>query len=157
MALQKGDLPAARAHLEGALRAAAAVGVLHPLAWGNLADVIRAEGDLDGARSGFQDVVRMSRRAGDKWAMAGAMIGLACLAADLGDWRRAAMLHGAEQALLNQIGARLAPFDEHRRQANLDQARTALGDQQLQQAYAEGVALTLDQAIDLAVQWAPAV
>ena len=37
-----------------------------------------------------------------------------------------------------------------RRQESLDQARAALGDKQLQQAYARGKALSFDQAIDLA-------
>jgi predicted ATPase/class 3 adenylate cyclase/DNA-binding XRE family transcriptional regulator len=149
--LQAGDIPAARAHIEAALRAADAVGLLHTVALGNLAEVLRAEGDLDGARSGFQDVVRMSRRVGDKWALSGAILGLACLAAELVDWHRAAMLHGAADALLNQIGARNVLFDERRRQENLDQATAALGDEQLQQAYAHGMALSLDQAIDLAL------
>jgi predicted ATPase/class 3 adenylate cyclase/DNA-binding XRE family transcriptional regulator len=149
-ALHTGDIPAARAHLEAAIRAAAAVGMPHPVALGNLAEVMRAEGDPGGARSGFEDVVRMSRRVGDKWALSGAMLGLACLAADLGDWHRAAVLHGANDSLLNQIGARLAPADECSRQENLDQASAVLGDDQVQQAYAQGMALSLDQAVDLA-------
>ena len=153
-ALKMGDIPAARAHLEAALRAAEAVGHLHTVALGNLAEVLRAEGDPDGARSGFQDVVRMSRRVGDKWALSGAIHGLACLAADLGDWHRAAVLHGANDSMLNQIGARMAPFDECRRQGNLDDATAAIGDEQLQQAYAHGMALSLDQAIDLALRQA---
>jgi predicted ATPase/class 3 adenylate cyclase len=150
--LQTGDIPAARAHLEAALRAAAAVGMPHPLALGNLAEVMRAEGDRDGARSGFEEVVRMSRRDGDKWALAGAIFGLGSLAADLGDWHRAAVLHGAGVALLNQIGARLAPSDEFRREEDLNHARAAIGDEQLQQAYTHGLALCLDQAIDLALR-----
>ena len=35
------------------------------------------------------------------------------------------------------------------RQESLDQARAALGDKQLQQAYTRGKALSFDQAIDL--------
>jgi hypothetical protein len=62
------------------------------------------------------------------------------------------VLHGAEHALLNQIGARLAPFDERRHQENLDQARAAIGGEQLEQAYAHGMALNLDQALDLALR-----
>jgi tetratricopeptide (TPR) repeat protein len=155
LALSAGDIPAARAHLEAAIRAAEALGVPFLLALGNLAEVLRAEHDLDGARSGFQDVVRRSRRTGDRYALTGALLGLGCLAADLGDWHRAAVLYGAEHALMDQIGAREDPFDARRRQESLDQARAALGDQQLQQAYARGKALSFDQAVDLALEGAP--
>jgi MalT-like TPR region len=103
IALTVGDIPAARAHLEAAVRAAETIRFPHLIALGNLAEVRRAEHDLDGARSGFQDVVRMARRTGDKYALAGAILGLACLAADLGDWHRAAVLYGAEHALADQI------------------------------------------------------
>jgi predicted ATPase/DNA-binding XRE family transcriptional regulator len=151
LALTLGDIPAARAHLEAAIRAAEALGFPHLIALGNLAEVLRAEHDLDGARSGFEDVVRMARRTGDKYALSGAFLGLGCMAADLGDWHRAAVLYGAEQALMDQIGARWEPFDARRRQEGLDQARAALGDKQLQQACARGKALSFDQAIDLAL------
>jgi hypothetical protein len=97
----------------------------------------------------------MARRSGDKYVLATAILGLACLAADLGDWHRSAVLYGAEHALMDQIGARWEPFDARRRQESLDQARAALGDQQLQQAYARGKALSFDQAIDLALVATP--
>jgi predicted ATPase/class 3 adenylate cyclase len=150
-ALAAGDIPAARAHLEAAIQAAEALGVPSLAALGNLAEVLRAEHDLDGARSGFEDVVRMARRTGDRYALAGALLGLGCLAADLGEWRRAAVLYGAEHALADQVGYRWSPFDARRRQESLDQARAALGDEPLQQAYAYGRALSFDQAIDLAL------
>jgi hypothetical protein len=41
-----------------------------------------------------------SRRIGDKSLMTSSILGLPCLAGDLGDWHRAALLHGAAQALL---------------------------------------------------------
>jgi hypothetical protein len=90
----------------------------------------------------------MSRRAGHNL---GAFLGLAFLAADLGDWLRAAVLYGAEHALADQIGYRWNRFDARRRQESLGQARAALGDEQVQQAYAHGMALSFDQAIDLAL------
>jgi non-specific serine/threonine protein kinase len=151
MALAAGDIPAARAHLEATVRAAEALGFPHLITLANLAEVRRAEHDLDGARTGFEDVVRKARRAGDKYALAAAFLGLACLAADLGDWHRAAMMHGASHTLADQIGYRWNPFYSRRRQESLDQARAALGDEQLQQAYTHGKALSLDQAIGLAL------
>jgi len=151
-ALAVGDISAARAHLEAAIQAAEALGVPNLIVLGNLADVQRAERDFDGARCGFQDVLRMARRTDDKYALANAILGLGCLAADQGDWHRAAMLYGAEHALVDQIGYRWNPFDARRRQENLDQARAVLGDEQLQQAYTRGKALSFDQAIDLALE-----
>ena len=54
-------------------------------------------------------------------------------------------------SLADQIGYRWNPFDARRRQESLDQARAALGDEQLQQAYAHGMALSFDQVIELAL------
>ena len=80
-----------------------------------------------------------------------AIDGPACLAADLGDWHRAAVLHGAAHALLDQMGARMTTFDARRREENLDQISAALGDESLRQAYTEGTALGFDHVIDLAL------
>ena len=49
IALGMGDIPAAQAHLETAVRAAEVIGVPHFLALGNLAEILRAEHDLGGA------------------------------------------------------------------------------------------------------------
>ncbi len=150
-ALEMGDIPAARARLEAAIRAAAAIGDLHPIPSENLGWVLRAEHDLDRARSRFEEALRTSRRIGSNRGMASAIDGLASLATDLGDWHRAAVLHGAAQALLDQTGVQLEPLDARYRQESLGQACAALGDEQAQQAYARGMTLSLDQVIDLAL------
>ena len=62
-----------------------------------------------------------------------------------------ALLHGAAQALLDQLGAQREGLDDRYRQASLGQARAAVGDEQAQRAYARGMALSLDQVIDLAL------
>jgi predicted ATPase/class 3 adenylate cyclase len=154
-ALEMGDIPAARAHMETAIRAAEALGTPHPLQSVNLGIILRAEHDLDGARSTLQEALRVGRRIGDKRSMAEAMGGLACLDGDLGDWHRAAMLHGAAQALLDQTGVPWDTFDARYRQESLDQAGAALGDEQFQRACARGTALSFDQAISLALDEIP--
>jgi hypothetical protein len=78
-------------------------------------------------------------------------MGLAFLDGELGDWYRAAVLHGAAQALLDQTGVPWDLLDARDRQESLDQAGAALGDEQFQRAYARGMALSFDQAIDLAL------
>jgi len=150
-ALEMGDIPAARAHLEAAIRAAETIGEPHPIPSENVGWVLRAEHDLGRARSRFSEALRTSRRIGANRGMAGAIDGLACLATDAGDWHRAAMLHGAAQALLDRTGVQLEPLDDRYRQESLGQARAAIGDEELQRAYARGLALSLDQVIELAL------
>ena len=135
-ALAAGNLPAARAHLEAAAQAARQIGYENPTMQAVLGDVLRAERDLDGARSTFEAVLRISRRNGDNWNMAYAMLGLACLAGDDGDWDRAAALHGVAQALQDRTGHPWQEFDARDRRDSLDQARAHLGDEQLERAYA---------------------
>jgi predicted ATPase/class 3 adenylate cyclase len=154
-ALEIGDIPAARAHLEAAIRAADAIGDPHPTPSLNLGWVLRAEHDPGAARAAHEEALRIGRRIGDKRTVAGAILGLACLAADQGAWRRAATLTGAEQGLLEQINVPRDPGDARYRQESLDRISAALGDEQLQHACASGMALSFDQAIDLALGRAP--
>jgi predicted ATPase/DNA-binding XRE family transcriptional regulator/Tfp pilus assembly protein PilF len=150
-ALERGDIAAARAHLEAAVRVAKAIGEPHPSPSENLGWVLRAEHGLDGARSRFEEALETSRRIGSKRSMASAINGLASLATDLGDWQRAATLHAAAQTLLDQTGVQWEALDAGARQESLGQARAALGEEQAQRAYARGMALSLDQVIDLAL------
>ncbi len=151
-ALRAGDIPAARAHLEAAAQAIESIGetsydvsVKLNLGW-----VLRQEADPDGARSMFEASLRTSRRNGDRAATAYASLGLACLAEDLGDWRQAGQLHGVAQALLDRTGKPWEDPEARYREASLDNVRARLGDEQWGRAYAEGTALSLDEALDLA-------
>jgi tetratricopeptide (TPR) repeat protein len=151
-ALEARDIPAARAHLEAAVQAAQQIGYEVVAVSATMGLVLRAEGDLDGARSTFEAALRIGRRNGHNWDMAGAILGLACLAGDAGAWDRAAALHGAAQAFLDRTGNPWQGLDARDRQDSLDQARTHLGDEQLERAYAQGMALSLEKALDLALR-----
>jgi predicted ATPase/class 3 adenylate cyclase len=148
-AMQAGDIPAARAHLQAAAQAGQQIGFQSPGMVADLGWVLRVEGDLDGARSMFETALRLSRRNGDSRGMAHACLGLALLAGDLGDWDRSGALHGAAQALLDRTGVAWDEDDERR--DSLDQARARLGDEQLEQAYARGMVLSLKKTLDLAL------
>jgi hypothetical protein len=83
--------------------------------------------------------------------MASAILCLAVLAGDTGDWDQAAVLHGAAEAFLDRAGSPWDESDARDRQDLLDQARAHLGDEQLERAYARGNALSLDKVLDLAL------
>ena len=150
-ALSTGDIPAARAHLEAAAQAGQQIGYENTFVTLSLGLVLRAEGDPDGARSTFEAALRISRRNGDNWAMAYAILDLACLAGDAGDWDRAAALHGAAQAFLDRVSKQWVELSARFRQDSLAQARARLGDEQLEQAYTQGMALSPEKALDLAL------
>jgi hypothetical protein len=149
-ALSAGDVRGARAHLEAAAQAAQQIGWEDVLVQVNLGRVLRAEKDLDGARSTTVAALRIARRNGDNWNMAIAIMSLAYLAGDTGDWHRSATLHAVAQALQDRTGYSWQEVAVRRRDS-LDQARAHLGDEQLERTYAQGMALSLDQALDLAL------
>ena len=150
-ALAARDVPAARAHLDAAAQAAQQIGWESTNLPTVLGRVLREERDLDGAWSTFEDALRISRRNGLNIGMAGAISGLACLAGDAGNWDRAAALHGVAQAFQDRSGNPWQEPDAHYRRDSLDQARAHLGDEQLDRAYDQGMALSQEKALDLAL------
>jgi tetratricopeptide (TPR) repeat protein len=148
-ALSAGDIPAARTYLQQATQAMQASGeegidLSILTGW-----VLRQDNDPGGARSSFGEALRISRRNGDRPGIAIVSLGLACLAADAGDWHQAAVLHGAAQALLGPTGPPWEELEARYRQDSLDQVRAHLGQEQFEQAHAQGMALSFDQALDL--------
>ncbi len=150
LGLRAGDITAARAHLEQAAQAIQVIGGRDPGVSINLGWVLRQDNDQDGARSSFEAVLRKSRRDGDRYGIAYASLGLACLAADAGDWHRAAVLHGAAQAVLDRSGQPWEELEARYRQDSLDQVRAHLSQEQFEQAHAGGMALSSDEAFSLA-------
>jgi hypothetical protein len=148
-AIRAGDFTRAHAHLLQADQISAEIGEQSPGVPVNLGWVLRHEGDLQAARAKFVSVLQMSRRIGDKAGLAYASLGVACIASDLGDWRRAGELHGAAQAFIDRIeGPWQEPEDSYRRQSIMV-VRQNLGVAQFDQAYARGRTLTFDNAMDL--------
>jgi hypothetical protein len=150
-ALYAGDIPAARAHLQQAAQLAQAIGAGSAHVPLSLGWVLRLEGDPDGARSMFEAALRIIRRNGDLPGLAYACSGVAYLAADLGDWHRAAVLHGAAQALLDRTGQEWEPGEARLRQDSVDQVRAHLGQEQFDRAYSHGTTLSLEHALDVAL------
>jgi predicted ATPase/class 3 adenylate cyclase len=150
-ALRAGDVAAARTHLVQARQAGAEIGELSNVVTVNMGWVLRQEHDPKAARDTFQDGLRLSRRTGDSYGLAYCSLGLACIAGDLGDWHRAAGLHGAAQAFFDQLGGPWQDPEDRYREDSIAAVRCRLGDAQFDQAYAHGLALSFDEAIALAL------
>jgi predicted ATPase/class 3 adenylate cyclase/tetratricopeptide (TPR) repeat protein len=150
-ALLTGDMTAARAHLEQATQGSHTIGEDNSVVWINLGWVLRAENDSAAARGMFESALRMARRTGQRYLVAYTSLGLACLAADLSDWHRAALLHGVAQAFLDRIGDRWQEPEESYRRDNISQIRAQFGDDRFELAYAEGKTLSFDDAVDVAL------
>ena len=151
LALRAGDVPAALAYLQQATQAMRAIGNEEdPHLSVNLGLILRQDNDPDAARSSFEAGLRMSRRSGDRFCIAYASLGLACLAADTGGWHRAAVLHGIAQAFLDRTGQPWHEPEARYRQDSLDQVRGHLGHEQFERAYASGMTLRSAEAFDLA-------
>jgi predicted ATPase/class 3 adenylate cyclase len=150
-ALHAGDTPAARIYLHQAEQAMRALGDEHVHLAINMGWLRRQDNDPDGAQASFQAALRIGRRTGDSSGISHAALGLACLAADAGDWHQAALLHGAAQALLDRIGQQhWEELEARYRQDSLGHVRAHLGQEQFDQAHAEGMALSPVEALDLA-------
>ena len=149
-ALRAGDIPTARAYLQQAAQAVQTIGGddLHQSI--NMGWVLRQDHDPDGARSSFEKALRLSRRSGDRADVAYASLGLACLAADEGDWHRAAMLHGVAQAFLDRTGLPWEELEARYRRDSLDQVRAHLGQDEFERARARSTALSFGEAFDFA-------
>ncbi|MFY9927548.1 MAG: adenylate/guanylate cyclase domain-containing protein [Streptosporangiaceae bacterium] len=149
-ALRAGDFPAARGHLEQAQHATEETGEKNYAIAINLGWVRRHDGDTDGARFWFGQAFTLSRHNGFRTGHAYACLGLACLATDAGDWSRAVLLHGAAQAFLDQNGEAWQDPEAAYREESLNQAREHLGAEAAGHDFARGVALSFEEAYDLA-------
>jgi predicted ATPase/class 3 adenylate cyclase len=148
-ALRVGDMPAARAHLEAAAQASQAMGAGLDSVATNLGWVRRLDGDHDGAQSSFEDAVRLSHRSGERHGISYAVLGLACLAGDAGQWSRACVLHGIAQAAINRTGEPWQEPEASYRRESLAQVRGHLGEDQSERDYARGMALSSEEILDL--------
>ncbi len=91
----------------------------------NLAHVALSRGDHQRAESLFRNCFRRGMELPDKENFAMCLLGFGAVAAQRGELERAARLFGAGEAMLDAIGARLAPAD----QAPYDHHRTSVQQQ----------------------------
>jgi predicted ATPase/class 3 adenylate cyclase len=150
-ALAAANIPTARSHFEASIRAMQGLARPSHAAMEGLGWVLREDGDREGSRSMFEDALRLSRRSGDRAGIAYVSLGLACIAGDLGDWHRAAVLHGVAQTFFDVTGETWQVPEAVYRKTSIDQISGHLGEDEFQRSYSQGKGLSLDEAMDVAL------
>ena len=154
MALEQGDYPAARARFEETLAIMRGLGGRRRItnSLDNLGNVAFEQGDYLAAGALHEESLAIRRKLDDRMGIASSLEELAGVAASLGRSIRAARIWGAAKRLREEIGSPLPTNERPRFDRRVAAARSALGDDAaFDRAWQEGRALTLEQAIELAL------
>ncbi len=154
VARYQGDMDRARAHYQESLELAREGGdkerYLEPLF--NLGSVAHQQGDVEVALALFKEGLLESHRVGVKRLLAAFLSGLAGAWGARGETQRAGRVFGAAERLREEMRYQLEGVDLAVYDADVANTRAALGDDAFQQAWAEGRALTLEHAIEYALE-----
>ena len=116
-----------------------------------LAMVSHDLGDYTAARSMFEECLTIMRRLGEKHGIACSLEAIAALAYVQEQLRRALYLWGAAEAFREQYGTELPPSGRYRYDRQVTEARAALSEAAFASDWAQGRAMTLEQAIKCAM------
>ena len=117
----------------------------------NLGEVTYKQGDSVQARAFFEESLKLTGSLGDRDGAAHVLVYLAVMAAGQHDYRRAARLLGIDDGLRAATGTQLEPNVRMEHEKVLADTRAKLSENAFQTAWAEGRAMSLEQAIDYAL------
>jgi predicted ATPase/class 3 adenylate cyclase len=155
LAADQGDFPASRPLHEESLAIWRKLGDRGGIATAleNLGHVAYEQGDLASARALLLESLTMRRQLGDKLGIVVSLEMLAAVAGLLGAPLRAARIWGVTERLRAQTGSSLRSKDRSRHDQHVAAVRAAASDNAgFDRAWQEGAALTVEQAIELALE-----
>lgn len=118
----------------------------------SLAHVVLDAGDLPQAEALFRESLVLFQQLNSSPSFVTYMGGVAALAGARKQFERAVQLHSAAEALLRTLGARVPPLFQEKYERSLNMAREHLDDAAFAAAWAQGQAMTLEQAIASVVE-----
>ncbi len=150
----QGDYGSARTFYEESLTIFREIGDLRGIALSlnNLGFVSSSQGDYSSARTFYEESLTIFREIGDRRSIALSLEVFARLAAKNSRSEQDAVLWGAAEALRRQIGAPLPPDEREEHERDVAQMRQSLGEEAFSAAWVAGGAMTLEQAIALALE-----
>jgi tetratricopeptide (TPR) repeat protein len=117
------------------------------------AEVAKARGDYGLAEALYRDSLRKVGKTGSYFVIAMNLIGLGLMAVSRGEAARAVTFFGALDGLSERLQvAFVTPSDRPQYERSLTNARTSLGEQEWSQAWARGLAMSPDEALDFALE-----
>ena len=153
IACKRGDYDTARALLEESLAIRQQVGqkflIAHSL--NSLADVALRQGDYRSATAYMVETLPLYQELGRIVGIAGILVRFAQVTVGQAQMERAAQLLGAAEAKCEEVGIPLPPEDRATYERVVDRVQTALGEAMFTVAWAEGQAMTLEQAVAYAL------
>jgi non-specific serine/threonine protein kinase len=114
-------------------------------------DVTLRQGHYDQAAASFAESLIVCREVGHSWISEESVDGLGRVASATGRYERAARLFGAAEVLRETVGWHLTPPDQADHDKYVASARAALAEAAFATAWAEGRAMTLEQAVEYAL------
>jgi DNA-binding CsgD family transcriptional regulator len=121
------------------------------LALDNLGWAALLEGDHERARTSYQESLILCKELGAKLTASESLDGMACISAAEGEAERAARLFGAAEALGEALGYHHMPEEAAWREPYIAAARSRLDEASWEEAWAEGRAMPMEQAIKYAL------
>lgn len=107
--------------------------------------------DYAAANAFYSESLRLCQEVRDRWVIEECLEGLAAVTSALGNDRQAARLFGAAEALHYLLGRRRLPSDQTAYDERVGSTRARLGNSAFAVAWAEGRAMTLQQAMESAL------
>jgi tetratricopeptide (TPR) repeat protein len=151
---RRGEYQASLAHLEESLTIWRELGVRYAIAWSlhKGTSVLLHQGDVKRAAAMGHEGLALRREVGDKRGIAECMESLAGVAAAEQEPERAVRLLGAAMALREAIGSPIPPVERAEHERLVTTTRGTLGEEAFTAAWAQGWAMSLEDAVAGALQ-----
>jgi len=152
VALHQGDYEKAKAWCEESLSLLRELGYTESMHWplDLLGITACRQGEYERAATFFREALALNKRFGYRQGIAENLAGLGAVAAEQGQFEPAVKLFGAAEALLDVVGTDLGPADREQYRHCVAAVRAQLDEATFATAWAEGRAMTREQAIDYA-------
>jgi predicted ATPase len=153
LAFYQGDYAAARALCDESLALFREMGDKRGIALSviNLGHLLLEQGDAASAQTAFRESLTLLQEVGDKNSMFYGFAGLAAVAAHQANAPRAALLAAAAETLRSSLGAAWDMVEGRIFAGAVAAARAALSEAEFNAAWEAGSKMTLDEAVELAL------